>query len=375
MRRLEPPRPVHGGEGVRAGARFGISAEAVLDFSVNVNPLGTPQCVLDLFGDGHVTARALAQYPDREATRFVRAVRERHAIPLERIIVGNGSAALIDAALRVIGPSRCVVPVPAFSEYRRAVVAAGHEWVPIALSSDHNFGIDVAATIGTVRATRPGAVLINNPHNPSGSLLSREGVLEIAQAAAAIGSLVVVDEAFIDYAPAESVIHDVEAIPNTIVLRSVTKFYAMPALRIGYAVAIPELARRVAAYLPSWPVTTIAAEAAALAMQDAAFERHSLIENTWLRSDLTSRLRALGIRVLPSSANFLLLELPASWGTRKAICEELLRNHGIAVRNCEDYEGLEERPFVRVAVKDVASNARLVHACRVLSENNGGLSC
>ena len=361
-------RPTHGGESERIAARYGIEAADILDFSVNLNPLGAPAAVRALLADSEGFVRSLAAYPDREASRLKRALAERHGVPAEALVIANGSAALLDAVLRSFAPMHCLLPVPAFSEYRRALAACGHRVQTIALADADDFRLDSERTIATLRRELPGVLILTNPHNPSGALASRAELLAIVHAAAAVQCLVLLDEAFIDYVPEESLVAEAAAMENLVVLRSVTKFYAMPALRVGYAVAAPAVARRIDGFLPSWPTSTLALEAATHALGDRAFERESIAQNADRREELARDLRALGVRVLPSAANFLLLELPASWGARERLCERLIRSWGILVRDCGDYEGLAARSFVRVGIKDRRSNERLVQAFHALSE-------
>ena len=367
MHSAELALPVHGGDIARVAARYGVTAAELVDFSVNVNPLGAPTAVLDYLADARAITRALASYPDRDASLLKTAVHERYGVPKEALVVANGSAALLDAALRALPPGRCLVPVPAFSEYRRALHACGQRVHALPLESEYDFRLDLERTIDALHRELPSALIITNPHNPSGALCKKETLLEIVHAASAVACVVLLDEAFIDYAPEESLIAEAAEIENLVVLRSVTKFYAMPALRVGYAVAPPRFARRIEAFLPSWPVSDVAIEAAARAIGERAFERRSIAQNAALRGELARNLCDLGVRVLPSAANFLMLELPASWGTRTSICERLVRSWRIVVRDCGDYEGLADRAFVRVGIKDRTGNERLVEAFRSFS--------
>lgn len=367
MRAPEPFLPVHGGDGARIAAMHGVDVANTIDFSVNVNPLGPPASVIDFLCDAAEMLASIPAYPDREAYVFKDAISKRYGIPQASIVVGNGSAALLDAALRATPPCTCLVPVPAFSEYRHAIEAAGHRLLALRLRSEDDFNLDVQRTIAQIDAARPGAVILTNPHNPSGALCAREDVLAIAEFAAGTGCAVILDEAFIDYAPEESLLADALRLEHLLVLRSVTKFYAMPGLRVGYAVASPSTAQRIAAFLPSWPVTTIALQAAARALGDDLYDKRSLAHNAALREDLSRKLQGLGIRVVPSFANFLLLEMPASWGSGAQICERLVRDAGIVVRDCADYDGLSGGTFIRVAVKDATDNQRLLEAFGALS--------
>jgi threonine-phosphate decarboxylase len=173
--------------------------------------------------------------------------------------------------------------------------------------------------------------------------------LEIAASLATIGCRTIVDEAFIDYVPGESVV-DVAARSETLTcVRSLTKFYAVPALRVGYAVCSPSNAAVLRTHLPSWPVTTLAAQAVAAALDDADFERRTLASNAVERSWLSAQLRSLGCRVVPASANFVLAALPSP-ATSEIVTSRLAREFGMLVRDCGSYAGLDGE-WIRVAVR------------------------
>src|SRR5262249_45830671 len=143
--------------------------------------------------------------------------------------------------------------------------------------------------------------IINNPHNPSGTLIPASALRE-----AQFGALII-DEAFIDYAPSEAITAEAATRPGVIAIRSLTKFYGCPALRVGYAIAEPRLARGIAACSASWPVTTLALNAAAEALLDEDYARETLAANAGAREELSGAMRGLGLRVFPSAANYLLL--------------------------------------------------------------------
>jgi threonine-phosphate decarboxylase len=147
-----------------------------------------------------------------------------------------------------------------------------------------------------------------------------------------------------------------------IVIRSLTKFYGCPALRVGYAVAHPDAIRSIRSYLPTWPVTQFALDALSEAVTDVEFAETSLRENATERERLASALAALGLVVFSSAANYLLLELRDNMPSASELRERLIAAHRIAIRNCDSYEGLAHGRFVRVAVRSAADNDRLIGA-------------
>src|SRR5262249_34105923 len=148
------------------------------------------------------------------------------------------------------------------------------------------------------------------------------------------------DEAFIDYAPYAAVTAQAARRAGLVAVRSLTKFYGCPALRAGYAVAAPSTVKRVAEQLPSWPVSTLAMNALAEAVRDVEYERVTLDENERERDWLSTELRKTGVRVFPSSANFLLLGIPQGCSSAM-LRDRLIREFGILIRNCDSFRGLE----------------------------------
>jgi threonine-phosphate decarboxylase len=145
------------------------------------------------------------------------------------------------------------------------------------------------------------------------------------------------------------------------VLRSLTKFYGCPALRVGYAVAHPETARAIAALLPTWSVTQLAIDALTVALEGHDYTQTTLRENAANRENLRAALESLGLTVFPSAANYLLVELPPAMPA-SALRRRLIDRHRILIRNCDSYEALDRGRYVRVAVLSGAENARLLEA-------------
>ncbi len=199
-------------------------------------------------------------------------------------------------------------------------------------------------------------LLLNNPHNPTGLLFAKEAIVPYLQQLA----LVVVDEAFMDFLPPEqqeSSIDSVEKFPNLVILRSLTKFYSLPGLRMGCAIAHPDILRRWQLQRDPWPVNALAAAAAAAVVRDAAFERKTW---DWLpvaRRELFEGLADLpGLQPFAGAANFLLVESSMSVSS---IQKSLLERHRILIRDCLSFPELGDR-FFRVAVRSRAENLRLI---------------
>jgi threonine-phosphate decarboxylase len=332
----------HGGDVWQVAEEFGIPVAEILDFSANINPRGLPLRARERLQHDAADSCLLSLYPDPTARKLRCALSERLGVQVESIVVGPGAEALLAPILRAIGGKRACVPVPAFCEYQRVCEQVG------VVTFREPTGCDV--------------VFLNNPHNPSGALTEAREVRRILAMAQSMHATLLVDEAFIDYAPHASVVRDAAREPGLVVLRSLTKFYGCPALRVGYAVTNPELAHRIASLLPTWPVTQLAMDALTEAVADREYAEATLRENEVEREGLAQELREIGLTVFPSAANYLLLELKAQMPVSSELRACLIAKYRILIRNCDSYEGLAKGRFVRVAVRFAADNRRLIEA-------------
>ncbi|HXG84203.1 MAG TPA: threonine-phosphate decarboxylase CobD [Pyrinomonadaceae bacterium] len=357
--------PAHGGDVAAVAAEFGVAPEELLDFSANINPLGPPTGVLRRLTRDAANAELLMRYPEAELKTLRRALSVHAGVEENQIIIGGGAAALIETVTRAVcrkkDKPRCLLPVPAFSEYERALLAADFQIVPFALEKEENFSLAERKFVEIIADEKPDLCIVTNPHNPTGALIKRQVLKRIARAAEKTGTILLLDEAFIDYAPEESLTRDAERFKNLVVLRSLTKFYGIPALRVGYAVSSTGLIKIFANQLSSWSVTTLAANAAEEAVKDFRYAEETLEINRLERKFLSGSLKRIGFRVFPSAANFLFLELPAPTDAAR-LRANLIKQNRIIIRDCSTYAGLEAGKFVRVAVRSRQDNELLVKA-------------
>ena len=340
----------HGAHGESVARFLDVPVEELLDFSQNINPLGAPRGALE------AARRALyeesGRYPDLEYTGLRRALAAYLGVPAGRIIPTNGGAEALFLAARAAGTGeRALVLEPTFSEYAAAARASGMEpvrrvarrreqgfrWDPTSLEDLEGFSL----------------VFLCNPNNPTGDALGYGEVLEVAARVKEAGAILVVDEAFTDFVPGISVAAMVDE--GLWVARSLTKFFAIPGLRLGCLVC--DDAGRIQALQPSWPVNTVAAAAGIAAVGDRGFAEASVAEVARLRKDLYEALDALtGLQPFPGAANFLLVRGPHGLSWR-------LARRGVLVRGCGPFDGLGVEYF-RVAVRSKEENRRLVTAIR-----------
>jgi threonine-phosphate decarboxylase len=348
--------PLHGGQLRQISERFNISSSQLIDFSANINPDGPPPAALSTLRTSLEDISILNAYPDLEQASLKQAIAGYAGVHPKNIVVANGFIPLLESALRTLRVKRCLLPVPAFVEYRRSLERAGVEIEPYILTPGSNFRYNIDVFV----QGKHDAVLLANPQNPSGVLTTRNILLQFVAECADRNITVLLDEAFIDYAPADSLTPDVEQFANLIVFRSVTKFYGIPGLRVAYEVANQTIARALDEYLPPWPITTLASSAVISALADDSFAGRTRLHNDGRRTCLSAGLDALTIHSYPSAANFLLLHLPDGVSAER-LWRYMIVEHHMVLRNCSNYETLPSR-HLRAAIRTEQENDKLIEA-------------
>ena len=340
----------HGGNIWKLAAEAGIAPHDILDFSANINPLGPPPWLSELVGK---TLADVVHYPEPDAAALVAALSRFHGVAPEEIVAGNGSTELLYALPRALRAARAVIPVPAYVDYAAAARLNGMEVELLPLKEDAGFAPDAPALRERLR--RGELVLLGQPNNPTGLLFDPDALRWLARERPA--TTFAVDEAFADFvAGYETLIGDRP--DNVVVLRSMTKFYAIPGLRLGYAAAARDTAERLRRFVLPWSVNVFAQAVGVRALEDEDYACRTRRYVSEQRERLRGRLEAMpGLTVYPGRANFLLLRLDR----RDILAPELARRlllDGIAIRVCANYDGLDER-FFRVAVRTPEENDRL----------------
>lgn len=343
----------HGGDIYAASRRTGIPREKILDFSASINPLGMPEGAARAIEDA---VGSLCHYPEPYSEELTGHVARHLSIDPETVVCGNGSTELIYLIPRVLRPGRVLIPRPTFAEYERACVASGaSEIVGLHLRAEEEFDVEPGAFIdGMTEAPFCDMAFLCNPNNPTGRLVSGDNVLRCAEAAREKGCYLVVDEAFIDFCTEASVVREVKDNPYLIVLRSMTKFYALAGLRIGCAVFHPSLADRVAACKEPWTVNTLAQRAGIASLEDESFRKTSLAMMKEEKEFMKEGMNKIGVSFIPSRANYYLLRMPRAEEVRTS-----LEQRGILVRGCSTFPGLDNT-YLRVAVRSRRENSMLL---------------
>ncbi|MBR2178799.1 MAG: aminotransferase class I/II-fold pyridoxal phosphate-dependent enzyme [Selenomonadaceae bacterium] len=325
-----------------------------LDFSANINPLGLSETVKKAIFSG---IDGLIHYPDPQARQLKNAIAARYNLPFEKLIALNGAAEGLYLYFNTFRPRRVLIVVPSFSEYERAALGAGCEVEYHLTEAADAFRVDFGALIKTVRAKDINCVVLGNPNNPTGTLLAVEDVERLL----VTGVAVIVDESFVDFlGDSYSVRGLLKAYSNLIMLQSLTKFYAIPGLRLGFAAADRAIIEGLELNKDVWNVNLLAQRAGVAALSDVGYaeETRRLLEkeSAYIRRRLSNDIGTLS-RYGPT-ANFVLLRCESDEAGRRLV--NGLRGRRVLIRSGEGWRGLGGR-YVRVAVADRAANCELLH--------------
>ena len=357
-------RTGHGGNRSASSQRTGIPEEKLIDFSASISPRGVPGPVLRIMKK-HV--RDLPHYPEPFSEQLSRAIETRYKLERGSVICGNGSTELIYLIPRALKPGNVLLPAPTFSEYERACRTAGSSRiVHHVLEAKNDFALSpdayIPAMAGVRKKGRGHAVqsqardmaFLCNPNNPTGQVLAKREVMRIAAAARRLKCYLVVDEAFADFCPENSVIDEVRNNPFLIVLRSLTKFYAIPGLRLGYCVAPLSIVSTIGRYKEPWTVNTLAQHAGVAALGAVSYQQATRKTIQREKLFIEKGLARAGIEFIPSAANYYLVR---SGNARKtAAC---LEKKGILVRDCSNFTGMDAA-YIRIAVRSRKENRVLM---------------
>ena len=334
-------------------AELGCAPGDILDFSASLNPLGPPP---EALAAAQIALADSSHYPESDACGLAGAIAAHHGLPDASVLAGAGATEFIFLVPRILRPRRALLVEPAFGEYRPALQQTGTRIDSFSLNADDGFRLDPVKLRAALHADTD-LVWLANPANPGGTGYPRELLLELLATLPA-GVRLLVDEAFVDFAPQLSVTDRVAAHDNLIVLRSLTKFYALAGLRIGWLAAAPRLAAVFAAGREPWRLSTPAIAAGFACLRAEPLRKATIQAIPLLRTELAAGLARLGFLVFPSAANYLLCRLPAAAPPAPAIAAAL-RPQGILVRICGDFAGLDDR-YLRLAVRSAADNRRLL---------------
>lgn len=359
----------HGGNVHALAREMGLNIADLLDFSANINPMGPPEWLRPVISR---EVENLVHYPDPYASALVNAIAARYQVPEESVVVANGTTELLYQLPKLLGCDRAIIPCPSYIDYTRVMELAGMTVHPFLLTAERGFSLSLQELSPLL--TGGELVVIGTPNNPTGALVDPDQIIALAKAHPA--TLFLVDEAFLDFVedgrnvaaghgrPSAARAMDGRsaalAADNILTLHSLTKFYAIPGLRLGFGIFSLPIARLLREHLPPWTVNTLAQAVGVRALADEEYGEQSRALCRELRTVFVRELRQIpALQVFDSSANYLLLRL-VDGSNAEPLARQLLERR-IMIRTCANYTGLDASYF-RVAVRTAPENEALLQA-------------
>lgn len=356
----------HGGDVLTWAKKSGLDPKEIADFSASINPLGPPPIARRAFLQSYAE---ISRYPDAKGQGLQEALALRHGVKPEEVILGNGSTQLIYLLCQTLRPRKTLIILPAFSEYGNALKLAGAEIRPFFLLAENDFRLPLEQFM---QEWEEGVdmVFLSNPNSVTGQVIFRAGVEKAARLALKKKIFLVMDEAFIDFAERESVKELIRENPYLIVLRSLTKYYALAGLRIGYLLAQQPIIEALACHQEPWSVNGPAQRVALACLEDMPFR---LKTTRWLKREISFLINGLtkikGLHPYPSSVNFMLVGLNKS-GANALDLRSFLLQRKILIRACDSFPGLGTN-YIRVALRLRRENRLLLDALNELLSTGG----
>ncbi|MDQ0243517.1 threonine-phosphate decarboxylase [Bacillus fengqiuensis] len=331
--------------------------ESLLDFSVNVNPLGTPESIVQSWPEWRESAFA---YPSVRAESLANELASRLVVHPDEILVTNGAAEAFFLIASLLAGKKVAILEPTFIEYRQACEAFGCQVIPIPLDEKEGWKWSLSSLLDAVPLVD--ALWVCHPNNPTGVMYPKEQWKLLLEKAKDCNTVVIIDEAFVDFVhePIDFIPYLKEGYP-IILVRSMTKMFHIAGIRLGYVAASSSFLSAMAERQPPWSVNGVAQQIGFACLRESSFVQHTIQfikkEREWLKRELESA----GLTTSLSTANFLLCSIPRGWQSREWLT--YLAEEGIVVRHTENFRGLDGR-FIRIAVKTRKENECLLWVIR-----------
>lgn len=340
----------HGGNIHKARREADKMGSDFIDFSASTNPYGPPAAV---YSQIQSQVRDLLHYPDPDYVELKSIIAKKYDVNIETIVLGNGSSDILFALFHVLKPKRAVIPVPSYIDYKKSAEISNTPVLYYNLKETDNFTLDAQDLSNCMQ--QGDLLLICSPNNPTGNLVSLVDIELLAGTCREC--TIVIDEAYLDFIPGAASV--ASKYHNVYTINSLTKFHAIPGLRLGFGVFPKDVAQQLQAFIAPWPVNCFADLAGRACLADTDFDKTALKlqeEKQWMLHQLE---KITQFTIYPGQANFLLIKL-----NNCKSCEDiqryLLKQH-LLIRNCSNFIGLGPE-YMRVAVKSRDENMCLLRA-------------
>jgi len=358
---MKPKEHFHGSDLEKIEQVYGIKKEDIVSFSANVNPLGISFRLRETL-TSHIDA--ITTYPDREYTSLRKCIAEYVDTDYQNIVVGNGSTELISLFIQITHPKKALIVGPTYSEYEREVSMGGGRSHYFSLTESSEFELDTEALTQEL-AHDVDLLILCNPNNPTSSVIKRGQMREILDYCKRKSITVLVDETYVEFAEESD---KVTAIPltefynNIIILRGISKFFAAPGLRLGYAVCgNHDLLKEINQKKNPWTINSLASIAGEIMFSD---EEYKAATKTLIHTERTRICERLAscrdLKVYPASANFVLIRILKEEITSEDLFEAAIQK-GYMIRDCSTFPFLDNH-YIRFCFMEPEQNDKLVDA-------------
>lgn len=359
--RLEGLTPVvHGGLDITELNRNNIGQQGVIDLSANINPYGPPASVA-----AAIQRVSLERYPDSNSTALRLAIAGQLGLAPENLVIGNGSVELIYSLCQAyLEPGSCALIIgPTFGEYVHAARLNGASVIEYTAPASNGFQPEIEAISSLIKKHEPRLIFLCNPNNPTGVRLDKAVIRRFLENVQSVNGLLILDEAYASLAdtlPEEAEINPAELIASgsAVILRSLTKEFALPGLRLGYAIVPSEVNQALQIVRPPWSVNSFAQEIGGSLLSETSYRTELRQRLTRDKNYLIEKLTELGAEFVPGTANFILLKVGQK-PTAATECRQLLLQHKVIVRDCTSF-GLGN--YIRIAVASPEHTDRFILA-------------
>ena len=358
----------HGGNVKEICRNYNKDFKEIIDFSANINPLGMPhtvkECIIENLNE-------IENYPDISYYELKKSISEyensrlkgNNIITSKELILGNGAAEVIYNVVRGINPDKTLILAPTFSEYEEAIESISKEVVIYNLKEEDDFKL--TENILSAIQNDIDMMFICNPNNPTGAIVSKDLIIKILKRAEITHTFVVIDESFLDFLREDfSIISAINTYRNLIIIKSLTKFFALPGLRIGYGICSNrDIHKNIEKMFPAWNINILADLSARVCLKDKKYIAETIDFMEKERNYLYNELKSINyLKVYEPSVNFLFFKTNKYIDLKK----ELLKKN-ILIRSCSNYHGLDERYF-RIAVRKHEQNIYVLNALKSITK-------
>ncbi len=340
----------HGGNVYKAAVELGLSKDKIVDFSANINPFGLSKKGKKAIKRG---LKNILNYPDPEYTRLKESLHNHYKVDKNRILLGNGAIELIYSFVNLKKRGTALIPAPGFVEYEKALVRGG--WSVKLYNSRHTMNLDGVSVI-----------FLCNPNNPTGESYSEKFLFDLLNKCKDNNVDLVLDEAFIDYSTYPSMVKYLDTFNNLYILKSLTKFYAIPGLRLGALLTSNiDFIEEFNSYKIPWSINSVAEEYIVSGLKDRKYIDRSRKFIQRERVYLYKKLSKIHhLKPYRTQGNYILLKIDK----KTDLCKKL-KEYGLLIRSCSNYNSLDSS-YYRVAVKSRKANNLLVKLLKRILEND-----